>query len=283
MSAYKQTVLRLKPVINRIQGFLRFRATVSEDYIRELEAGELDDDALCEVAVEKKPRIWRRMEAETIRPMAICLLVDMSGSMSGGVKVGNVCSSRIEQARDVCIALYEALKTVKGIDLMVIGHTADADAEHVGTIGYKLVKVGGSTDDGLSMIEFIVPEQNDPQSLMCILPIGNNADSFAMAYCIKRLSSAHPSAPERLLFVISDGQPSCRGLSGTPAMRHMRMVSEWGRLKHGVKSYGIGVASAYSDEDGDMMYGHGNYTVIADVMNAAPIIGRFVRKVALKG
>lgn len=79
---------------------------------------------------------------------------------------------------------------------------------------------------------------------------------------------------------LQDAKPAgCCGYGGLPAMQHMRQVCEFGRRSK-VGVYGLGICDAYSQADGEMMYGAGNFVVIKDVLSSIAILTAFLRQVA---
>ena len=62
-------------------------------------------------------------------------------------------------------------------------------------------------------------------------------------------------------------------------MQHMRQVCEFGRRSN-VGVYGLGICDAYSQADGEQMYGAGNFVVIKDVLSSIAILTAFLRQVA---
>lgn len=117
---------------------------------------------------------------EDIPDMAVMLLIDESGSMSG---------ERIEIARDTAIILYNFCRECN-IPISIVGHTAD----HVSDV------------DLISYAEFDSVDKKDNLRLMGISAKSNNRDGYALRYAAEKLDRRREDM--KLLFVISDGYPA---------------------------------------------------------------------------
>lgn len=107
------------------------------------------------------------------------LAVDLSGSMHG---------SKIQQARKTAIVFAEALEKA-GIPYYIMGFSAD----YKGYSAYHkhYVTWGGKGKETLTEMK----------------ANGNNFDGYSIRYAAKLLENA--TADEKILFVISDGEPAC--------------------------------------------------------------------------
>ena len=121
--------------------------------------------------------------------MAVCILVDESGSMCCRYE-GH---SRATWAKDAAILLNEGLKDVPNVDLYVYGHTADEPAFGICTT---------------QVIVYRDRMNRDRHSLGAIAARFNNTDGVAIREVARRVRT-QTQAP-CLMFVISDGQPASR-------------------------------------------------------------------------
>lgn len=309
---YMKLVRQMRPQIMHIREALRFRSNEPGAYQRGLKSGLLDDGSIYKLALprENNPAIWEQKVEFTMPKIAVGLLLDESGSMGG---------RKIEETRRVAVAMHNALSSVKGIDTMVLGHTGNI--EHVGYEsmqrykGYGRRGYGrGSVSDAspydvvkditpkttkhanqLLMREYWTVRHKQPYGIvhagdfMC-----QNLDGFAMEYAARKMQHDYPEHKTRLLFVISDGQPSgyggldCRSAGrlgyyhGSSAMLHMRRVCEFSRHYLGVQIYGIGIQNAYTESAATHMYGAGKAVVISDVISSLHILTAFLKQIASK-
>lgn len=128
----------------------------------------------------------KRRDPANLRDTAVFLAVDLSGSMSYG--------SKIPQARKACIVLAEALTALK-IPFYIMGFSADmgANANHIHFIDWRNRK-------------------GDRETLLAMDANGNNFDGYSIRYASEVLKAK--AASNKLLIVISDGEPACNTYSG---------------------------------------------------------------------
>jgi hypothetical protein len=262
---YSKMVTELRSVITAVKNSLIFRNNDTTEPTFAHRTGDIDDNSLHKLAF-KDDRIMMRREEINKKKIAICLLVDESGSMSEDLELPCGASSmRYEEARKVAITLTEALKSIDGISLSVYGHSTTNE-------GHREV---------VNMFEYVSPRQTDTSKLAQIASRNNNLDSYAMMHVADFVARDYADHERKIVFVISDGQPAGQGYGSTLAHNHMKSVCEH-NLKRGVEIYGIGVAKAYNKALGDKMYGKGNNVILSDVVSSIGVITRFIRQVAKK-
>ena len=110
---------------------------------------------------------------------AVCLCVDLSGSMCSADKIG--------QARKACIVFAESLRKL-GIPYYIMGFRADGAAQAVHE-------------------HYVTWDGKGRETLVAMNAGGNNFDGYSIRYASNLLKS-RPEA-NKLLFVISDGEPAC--------------------------------------------------------------------------
>lgn len=120
---------------------------------------------------------------EDIPDMAVGILVDCSGSMSG--------NCRMDYARRCAYVTYEFCKTLK-IPCFVFGHT---------TRGDSVVLYSVADENSL--------DRDECKRIFCLHAGGSNRDGYALRYCLNKLEKIN--AKDRLMMIISDGQPAHRG------------------------------------------------------------------------
>lgn len=312
---YAQYVRVLTPQIKAIANALHFRNNEEGYMVRGQVSGDLDDGNLYKLRLDAdNPPIWQRKEHVTIPKIAVGLLVDESGSMSGverseklmpllgkGAPV-DIGVSRVEDAKRVCIAMYEALKKVKGIDIMVLGHTANTSPENgrylidfneakqkmMSTNLLKSMRfVGKRLDPARTHADLVIHEywtknHKRPYQMAYMGSFANNYDGYAMDYSIRKMADDFHSHPIKLLFVISDGMPSGTNYNGSGAEEHMNKVVQFGSRCLGVETFGIGIANAYDNKAGKCMYGQGRFVVLKDVASSVSVLTAFLTQIARK-
>lgn len=159
------------------------------------EEGDFDEDEVANVRFSRDV-FMDELPAEDYS-LDVILLLDCSGSMSS--------YRSIEKQRIISCALADAFSKYPQVNLQVYGHTAN---------GYGAAKL-------------IILDFNDKRRLLDTIfaqrPMSNNADGYAMQYVAEKFN---PKAAEKLLIMISDGQPSAVGYGGPKAERHVRNVVE---------------------------------------------------------
>lgn len=128
--------------------------------------------------------------------LAVALLVDESGSMS--------CADRITLARAASLVVYDFCHALH-IPVLVQGHSTHAD-------GVELY----------SYAEFEAVDGNDRYRIMDQSARAGNRDGAALRYVAERL--ARRPEPQKILILISDGQPADSGYYGTAAEEDLRGI-----------------------------------------------------------
>jgi len=216
-------------------------------------SGDIDENALFKIKMDDD-RIMLRSETISEKSIAVCLLVDESGSMDG---------ERVRNARDVAITLASALGGVGGIVTSVYGHTAEENVS------------------GCTIREYFTPRNPNLSSCMGMRGRMENHDGFAIQHTANAFYRDYGTCDRKIMFVISDGQPAGSNYGGSTARKHMKKVSDACRSKLGVEVYGIGIDNAYENRFGNEMYGEGNFVVLEDVSSSLPVMSRFVRQIAM--
>ncbi len=132
--------------------------------------------------------------------LAVGLLIDESGSMSS--------SDRITYARMTAIVLYDFCQSLK-IPVTIYGHTTPDGESGVALYSYA---------------EFNSLDSSDRYRLMDMSARNGNRDGAALRYVAEHLSKR--SENQKLLIIISDGQPADYGYSGTEAEADLRGIKK---------------------------------------------------------
>jgi len=230
-----------------------------------MEEGDLDEGSLHKIP-QNNNRVFSQRTQVSKPDIAITLLIDLSGSMS--------IKDKYADARNVAIAMTEALKDLKGVHLTVLGHTANFDEldyinetkNHGLGYNFDIIKKGCT----VLISELYGRNHKNPYALTAIRPCSDNFDGYAVEYAAKVQLAAYPEAKQKLVFVISDGNP-CNG------PKHMRESVDNVRRSLGTQVYGIGVSNAYSEKEGTELYGPGYSVVLDDVLQTIPMLTRFLK------
>lgn len=249
VSMVQQVKSKNKSAIERIRNALQFQSGKRTIETHGLRSGDLDEGSLHKLSYDCE-HIWSQKTMSKLPDVAVGILVDQSGSMSGG---------KIEQARELCITLAEAIRKITGVRLYVYGHTAN---------------MGGSD---LVIYEHYTPAMGaDMSKLGNITAHCNNYDGYAIKDVAKRL--AEDTAKRKYLFVIADGLPAGAGYGGDTAEKHVTSVCKFtrDRLKIGTYAFAVGVNGHYQQKF-KRQYGDNHVVFVDRVMKCLPQIVRFLR------
>jgi len=246
-----ETIRRsVKPVVNPLIHRLE-RALIAKERAKELfeqKRGKLDSRMLYRVATGTSSRVFKKKIQGETRDVAVSLLVDCSGSMSG---------RKIKTAREAAAALSIALERLD-IDHEVAGFDCHADANLNREISkvrkeYKAKNPEGDVykdaDSPLKPFNryserinhYIAKPFGEKKSNFAFLLAGaNNTDGESVMIAARRLAARKES--KKVLIVLSDGYPASEG-DNNKLNSHLREVVE--RInKSGIHTIGIGINSS---------------------------------------
>ena len=280
---YRDIVAQNKPAIDAIVNSLDLMNNDPRSYVHGQRSGSLDPASLYKLTFgQDNPAVFEKQQVISGKKIAVTLLVDRSGSM-GYARDGE---ARMDKANKVCIVMAEALDRVRGVSLNVYTHESSyrdsymQDGEKIVRCTYP--KKATENDCDVRINEIITPEKDERLMLPSVDDRGANFDGYAIEAVSKRLIEDYPEHDNRIVFVISDGQPCSRDYEGEAAMDHVSDASSFCRAFYKVDVYGIGIDNAFSDEEGTKMYGEGNSIVLGDVASSIGVMTSFLRKVATK-
>lgn len=259
---YRHLVSSLKITINSMKNRLKLRQEKPNLMLHGLRRGGIDDGSLYKLAFhEPEPLIFEQPEIINRIDMAFAILIDESGSMRGSAN-GSKGKMRVDVARDVAIVLSESLRGNEGLELAVLGHTAQYDRQD-------------GTSNGVAIHHYMTPDNPHVETLARSKAFGNNLDGYAMLETVRKMLKWYPRLDHRTIFVVSDGQPAGDGYGNKSAHQHMFRVCTAAR-RAGVNIYGIGIDNAYSTTIGEDMYGRGNFVVLANATDSMTLLCNFV-------
>ena len=216
--------------------------------------GLLDTTKLAE-AYQGVPQVYVRKGEVKTSNLAVCILIDESGSMSG---------TKIEAAQDAAVLLNEAFSGVPGIDLFIYGHTADIlpnGSERYGVVDIAIYKEPNSGSD-YNLIKISAKSEN--RDGLAILDIAKRLRSFTSEYCI--------------MFVISDGEPSAVGYRGMTAVKDTRLRINEVESKYNIDIVGICIENYGTAKDIYTKYLDLSY----DLSEFPKALGKVIKNLVLK-
>lgn len=213
--AYEKSLSRVRRFIPAMATVLKGNGADRCIDVRGLRSGRLDTGKLAE-AFQGVESIYRQEWTVRADRMAVCILVDESGSMEG---------EKIEAARDTVVLLNEALSGVRNVELYIYGHTT----ENGSFVKLNAYREGSSPKD-----KYVLGSIDADWS---------NIDSKAIREAASRVRAR--TREKCLFFVISDGAP-CE-----PAENVKKAVNELS--KNGFSFVSIGIDFEY---DPSTMYEH---------------------------
>ena len=128
--------------------------------------------------------------------LAVCILIDQSGSMSG---------KRITQARKTAIIVEDFCRAI-GIPVCVVGHCVSGKVRLYQYIDF---------DETSSAAKY---------KLASIHACGCNRDGFALRYCLNKIRNREEDT--KLLITINDGQPNDLGYRGKIAYEDLKATAK---------------------------------------------------------
>lgn len=228
---YNSLKLKVKPMVNTLKMNLEkiFKSEENCRWKTEKEQGLINSRSLANLASNAN---YRTIFKDTVRnetdKVAVSILIDLSGSMSG---------EKVETAKMSAIALGEALNGL-GINFEVLGFNTGYSQQlqsYVSSIG-DLSRFNRTSE---TLEHFIFKDfgSNSLVGLSNIKADGANADGESVMWASKRL--ANRSEKRKVLIVMSDGMPSCGGNSyilQSDLRTKLKQIE-----KFGIETVGIGI------------------------------------------
>ena len=250
---YTDALMTMKSAISGLRRRIDLYGDTKMYTIRNQRRGRLDKKMLHKIPLGRED-LFKNIIIDEDKPLDICLLVDESGSMG---------YSKMQKARETAIALREALKDNQALNLWVFGHTAD---------GYKWDAKGQT-----NMSVYWSPTyKSHPDSMGSMKARSENRDGMAILASADKVNAESPSSSSnKLMIVISDGEPSAHGYRAYEAQNHVKKV-----VKHlegqgwSIIQIGIQGARVYS-----MQNMFRNYIYVEDTSQLPNQVSRIIRKV----
>jgi hypothetical protein len=252
-SLYDETVKKMKSSIGQLKRKIQLYGDTKIHTIRNQRRGKLDKKMLHKIPLGR-PDLFKNVIVDEDKPLDVCLLVDESGSMG---------SWKMDKARQTAIALREALKDNQALNLWVFGHTAD---------GYDWHREGET-----NMSVYWSPTyQSDVRAIGSMKARAENRDGMALLASAERVKAESPSmGSNKLMIVISDGEPSANGYRYTMGVPHTKKCVK--HLEgHGWSIIQVGISGARESSMREMF---SNYLLVDDTNELPAKISKIIRKV----
>lgn len=180
----------IETYVRPLKKMMSFRDFVKKTTLTSQKRGKIDRGKLA--LANSTNRIYTKTIVDQASSVSICLIIDESGSMSG---------SRINGAKTLGILFAEAFLDSKSVDIHIYGHTAQ-DLDH-------------------SDQDIIVNKYPTKQSLTDVKSRSQNVDGIAI-YAIAKDFEKVAKGNQKIMIVISDGNPNSSGYTGNSAVNHTK-------------------------------------------------------------
>lgn len=218
---------------------------------RELTQGQLDRRRLGRAGFTD--RIFRRVDERTERGLALCVLLDASGSMAAGTPPRSVA------ALEVAVLVAESLRGLPAVELEMYSHTSCADK---------------ATD---CLVQYLYGRSNpDVAAIGSYRPGRMNYDHQAILTAAT-LFRANTKNSNRLMLVVSDGMPNGIMYRGASAVQVTRDAVE------SVRGRGIQVLNvAIADFHSEAIFGRGHVAKFTDLGRLVQDMRRLLTEIVRK-
>ena len=249
---YRNLVQQLRSPIAALQNRLKIRNEDARIVEHGLKKGDLDEGSLYKLGFHHynydDPNLFEETSIIDRPDVGICILVDESGSMAAKYSV----------ARNSCIVLVNALKSIRGVNICVFGHTGQGTCH--GSDPETL-----DEEEGMAIHHYYTPKNKSEAALSRIYAFTQNLDGYALDRCGQLFLEWYGGCPTKLMIVVSDGYPEAHGYGGREARRHVQKVREK-LARFGVDTVAIGIGHL-SSEHYEFMYGKGKVAIVGDEIN----------------
>ena len=256
-SEYKDFVRNSRSAINNVKNCFQFHNTDFSLSTYGLASGSMDDGSFHKVFLGESERLYERRDVQARKKWLVTVLIDQSGSMDQGVRSSTGgYKTRIQEARELSIIFAEALKSLKEVDFGVYGFTTTGNV--INTFCYQ---------------------DKQTKKLEALIEAGYHNGTgigFHISHVGDKMLSQYPDYENKILFVITDGEPN---MTPTPTMNGYQHTNHCCELlrKRGIKVFGIGIANAFNSSIGNQLFGSNNFVVINDVKSTLNVLTNSLR------
>ena len=245
---YDESLRRVRKYIPAIANTLRGHFSEYAVTYHGMRSGLLDTGKLAE-AYQGVQTVYMREGYVKSDRMAVCVLIDESGSMYGE----KVCA-----ARDLAVLLNEAVSSIPAIDLYIYGHTYGDRCRDSYAEGNRVAELQVYREKGFA----------PKKSLGSVEARSGNLDSFAIREAAARMRR-FSTCRKNLMFVITDGAPNERYEQLTATVRNLE--------KTGMNIVAVCIEPGY---DPAALYTH--YVKFTDMSRLAIDLGKMIKKAIIK-
>ena len=245
---YDTSLRAVRKYIPAIANTLKNHCREYQVSYRGMRSGLLDTSKIAE-AYQGVQNVYIRQGQVKSDKMAVCVLIDESGSMYG---------EKIIAARNLAVLLNEAVSTVPGIDLYIYGHTYGDRCRDSYREGEQVTELQVYREKGYA----------PKKALGSIEARSGNLDSFAIREAAARMKK-FTGGRKNLMFVITDGAPNERYEQLTNTVKQLE--------KQGMSIIAVCIEPSY---DPSQLYTH--HVTMTDLSTLALNLGKMIKKAILK-
>lgn len=245
---YDESLRRVRKYIPAISKTLKGHCSEYAVTYRGMRSGILDTGKLAE-AYQGVQTVYQREGRVRSDRMAVCVLIDESGSMYG---------EKIRAARDLAVLLSEAVSTVPAIDLYIYGHTYGDRCRDSYCEGRKIAELQVYREKGYA----------PKKALGGVDARSGNLDSVAIREAAARMRK-FSSCQKNLMFVITDGAPNERYEQLRDTVKELE--------RKGMDIVAVCIEPSY---DPSLLYTH--CMMLTDMSRLAIDLGKIIKKAILK-
>ena len=245
-SAYMDSLNRVRQYIPAISKIMKGHCREYKLVHRSMRSGVLDTNKLAE-AFQGVPTVYLREGEVKTDKVAVCVLIDESGSMSG---------SRIYAARDTAVLINEAMGQVPNVELFIYGHSGDMKRPYA-----------------TEMYVYREKEYAPKFALGSVIARSQNRDGVAILEVAKRVRRQTKNPV--LFFILSDGIPCAGSYGGESAMKHVKDCVT--KVEH-LGFYVVQVCISHSYDPGKMFK---NYVIMENMSTLAVDLSKAIKKATM--
>lgn len=245
---YDDSLRRVRKYIPAIAKTLHGHCSEYSVTYRGMRSGVLDTGKLAE-AYQGVQTVYCREGRVRSDRMAVCVLIDESGSMYG---------EKIRAARDLAVLLNEAVSTIPVVDLYVYGHTYGDRCRDSYCEGRKIAELQVYREKGYA----------PKKALGGVDARSGNLDSVAIREAAARMRK-FSSCRTNLMFVITDGAPNERYEQLRDTVKELE--------RKGMDIVAVCIEPSY---DPSMLYTH--HVMLTDLSRLAIDLGKMIKKAIMR-
>ena len=245
-STYRECAARVRKYVPAMSKIMKGHCREYKLIHRSMRSGVLDTNKLVE-AVQGVPTVYLREGEVRADRIAVCVLIDESGSMSG---------TRISAARDTAVLINEAIGDMANVELYIYGHTGD-------------IRDYRSTE----MVIYREKGYHPKYALGSVTAKSENRDGIAIIETAKRVRTQTKNPV--LMFVLSDGAPCAGGYGGSTAMEHVR------KCVQDAEKMGFSIIQVCINHSYDPAKMFKNYVILEDMSTLAFELSKKIKKAAM--